>query len=105
MKRARDVLKVTPPRIVKTECGLDFVRLFDDGLITAQVQGLNDGKPPMGYPTLTAYWKKQFPYFTREQAAFQQYRWLDVVEIPEVVGLQIYTADVSFENGNYHVYN
>lgn len=104
VKRARDVLKVAPPRIVKTEYAWDFVRLFDDGLITAQVQGLNDGAPPMGYPTLAAYWKKQFPYFTREEAAYYQLRWADVVEIPEVVGLQVYTIDKSFEQGKYDIY-
>lgn len=102
VRRAK-ALGIAAPRIVKTESWWDLVRLGDNGLVTAQVQGLNDGLPPMGYPTLDAYWKKQFPYFTKEQAAFEQLRWQDVVEIGEVAGICGYSVDVSFENGRYNL--
>lgn len=103
VRRAKDVLKIPPPRIVKTEMGWDHVRLGKDGLLTSAVQALNDGKVPMGYPALEAYWRKQFPFWSKEKIAFEQLRWWDVVEIPEVVGLCLYTVDTSFENGMYHV--
>lgn len=88
-----------PFTIVMTEIGWDNVRL---GVHDA-VERLN-GRPPMGLPTLDNIWLKHFPQWTNAETAFKQARWLNNV-YPYVSGLCLYSMDLSFENGQYHLGN
>jgi hypothetical protein len=111
VKRARELKKKPdlankmkyPFQIVSTETWWDHVILGEKGIVTHSVDTINN-RLAMGYPTLWAYWSKMFAAenWTPAQAAFEQVRWLDLVEIPEVVGICGYGIDTSFEAGRYN---
>lgn len=91
-------------QIVVTEAWWDHVILGKDGIITHSVDTLNN-RLAMGYPALWKYWREMFKdeNWTPAQAAFEQVRWMDLVEITEVVGICGYTIDTNFESGRYNV--
>lgn len=105
VRRCVDVLKIPPPKFIKTEYGPDLVRLFDEGEITAQVKTLNGGVDPMGYPTMDTYWSQMFrdEKWTKPQALIEQVRWCDAVELAEVEYFCLFGLDTAYENGRYHL--
>lgn len=105
VRRCVDVLKIPPPKFIKTEYGPDLVRLFKEGEITAQVKQLNGGVDPMGYPTMGTYWDQMFKAekWTKPQALIEQVKYCDAVEMPEVEFFCMFGLDTSYENGRYHL--
>lgn len=102
IQRCVNVLHIPAPKFIITEGGLDLVRLFEDGQVTQSITNIN-GREPMGYPTMYWYAKAIAPNWTRAEWMFEQLRWWDAVELPEVKGICIYTKDKTFMAGQYHV--
>lgn len=98
LQRAKLIGASPFPDVIMTEFGVDDVRLGNRN----EVAALNNGAPPMGAVTLSTYWHKQYPQWTRDECWYQQTKWAEDTFI-DIAALCLYGIDSSFENGRYHL--